>query len=197
MKTFNYIFVFISVMALAGCNDKRKNVPVIEAFSDTTAIDTTVYGHCGDGTAMHTLELVTDKGDTIIYTLEGFDTCANVQGGLFVGDRIAVIGEHVEGQNEDMFAKKIINLTSLLGLWSSLDKQFEIIEGGTVVSSTGEPKPYTEWKIINGRLILSPDTFDIYSLGPDSLYLENNKGIYGYKRIQKGTTKDKNVRTNN
>ena len=103
----------------------------------------------------------------------------------------------MEGLNEDMFAKKIINLTSLLGLWSSLDKQFEIIEGGTVVSNTGEPKPYTEWKIINGKLVLSPDTFDIYSLGPDSLYLENDNGIYGYKRMQKGKTNAKSVRMNN
>ena len=197
MKTFNSIFVLICIFVLSGRNDKKKNVPVIDVVADTTAVDSTVYGRCGDGTAMHTLELVTDKGDTIVYTLEGFDTCADVQGGLFVGDRIAVIGERVEGLNEDMFAKKIINLTSLLGLWSSLDKQFEIIEGGTVVSNTGEPKPYTEWKIINGKLVLSPDTFDIYSLGPDSLYLENDNGIYGYKRMQKGKTNAKSVRMNN
>ena len=133
---------------------------------------------------MHTLELVTDKNDTIVYTLEGVDTCTDVQGGLFVGDRIAVIGERVNGLNEAMYAKKVINLTSLLGLWSSLDKRFEIREGGAVVSNTGEPKPYTEWKILNGKLVLSSDTFDIYSLGPDSLYLENDKGIYGYKRVR-------------
>ena len=60
-----------------------------------------------------------------------------------------------------------------------------IAEGGNVISNTGEPKPYTEWKILNGKLILTPDTFDIYTLGPDSLYLENDKGIYGYKRLQK------------
>lgn len=48
-----------------------------------------------------------------------------------------------------------------------------------------EPKPYTEWKILNGKLILSSDTFDIYSLGADSLYLENTEGIYGYKRLSK------------
>lgn len=38
---------------------------------------------------------------------------------------------------------------------------------------------------INGKLILSSDTFDIYSLGADSLYLENTEGIYGYKRLSK------------
>ena len=189
MKTFKSLLLFLLVAVIAGCVDKRKNAPVIEMLTDSVSVDSTVYGRCGEGTAMHTLELITDKGDTIVYTLEGIDTCANVQGGLFVGDRIAVIGERVEGLNEDMFAKKVINLTSLLGVWSSLDKKFEIIEGGTVVSNTGEPKPYTEWQILNGRLILSPDTFDIYALGPDSLYLENNNGIYGYKRVTKEAVK--------
>lgn len=185
MRTFKTILTVLCAVIVAGCADKKKNVAVIEVSGDSLAVDSTVYGRCGEGTAMHTLELVTDKGDTVVYTLEGIDTCSNVQGGLFIGDRIAVIGERVQGLNEEMFAKKVINLTSLLGTWSSLDKKFEIAEGGTVVSNTGEPKPYTEWKILNGKLVLTPDTFDIYSLGPDSLYLENNDGIYGYKRMQK------------
>ena len=185
MKTFKGALLFLCAMIVIGCNDKKKSVPVIEILTDSTVVDTTVYGRCGDGTAMHTLELITDKGDTIVYTLEGIDTFSNVQGGLFVGDRIAVIGTRAEGLNEEMFAEKVINLTSLLGTWGSLDKKFEIAEGGNVISNTGEPKPYTEWKILNGKLILTPDTFDIYTLGPDSLYLENDKGIYGYKRLQK------------
>ena len=185
MKTFNFIFLSLCALIVIGCTEKKKNVPVVTFSGDSTVVDSTIYGRCGDGTAMHTLELVTDNEDTIIYTLEGVDTCTNVLGGLFVGDRIAVIGEKIDGLNEEMYAKRVINLTSLLGTWSSLDKKFEIAEGGTVISNTGEPKPYTEWKILNGKLILTPDTFDIYELGPDSLYLENNKGIYGYKRIQK------------
>lgn len=53
---------------------------------------------------MHTLELITDKGDTLVYTLESIDTCSNVLGGLFVGDRLAVIA----GQRSDdgVFAKR-------------------------------------------------------------------------------------------
>ena len=45
-----------------------------------------------------------------------------------------------------------------------------------------ESNPYTEWKILNGKLVLSKDTFNILSIGNDSLYLENEKGIYAYKR---------------
>lgn len=186
MKTFYCLLFALCATLIVGCNNKEKAKPVADFIADTTATDTTVYGKCGDGTAMHTLELITDKGDTIVYTLEGTDTCANVQGGLFVGDRIAVIGE--KGADDVMFAKKVINLTSLLGKWISIDKTFEIKEGGVVISNVKEPKPYTEWKILNGQLILSADTFDVYTLGPDSLYLENSKGIYGYKRFSKETT---------
>lgn len=192
MRTYKNVLFLLLISVVAGCNNNKKPAPVIDMFSsDSTVVDSTMYGRCGDGTAMHTLELVTDKGDTIVYTFEGIDTCANVQGGLFVGDRIAVIGQRVEGLNEAMFAQKVINLTSLLGVWSSLDKRFEICEGGAVVSNTGEPKPYSEWKIINGQLVLPPDTFDIYTLGPDSMYLENDKGIYGYKRLRKVKAGDK------
>ena len=38
------------------------------------------------------------------------------------------------------------------------------------------------WKILNGQLLLNRDTFDITSLGADSLYIENQKGIYTFKR---------------
>ena len=77
-----------------------------------------------------------------------------------------------------------MNLTTLLGKWVSLDKSFEIQEGGVVVSNITEPKPLVDWKICNGRLVLSSDTFSIYELGADSLFLENERGIYAYKRLK-------------
>lgn len=179
------ILLFVVIIAAAGCNDKK---PATIGFNDSllaekeTVPDTTIYGRCGEGTAMHTLELITEKGDTVSYTLENGDTPADVQGGLLVGDRLAVISATDNDGNR--YAQKVVNLTTLLGKWASLDKSFEIQEDGVVVSSVSEPKPYVAWKIFNGKLILSADTFDIYSLGADSLYLENNKGIYAYKRIK-------------
>lgn len=184
MKNINWLFYFFSVVIIAGCNNKKKETSmVLSDFTDNIVADTTIYGKCGESTAMHVLELITSKGDTIMYSLENADTCANVQGGLFVGDHLAVIVEKMP--DKGFFAKKVINLTSLIGKWGSLDKCFEICEGGVIISNSNEPKPYTEWKILNGKLLLSADTFDIYSLGPDSLYLENNDGIYGYKRLPK------------
>lgn len=176
--------LFVCVLLVAACTGNKKTSPVAGVVdNDDNVADSTVYGRCGDGTAMHTLELITDTGDSLTYTLEGTDTCANVQGGLFVGDRLAVIG--TKDSDGMLFARKVINLTSLLGKWVSIDRDFEIREGGVIVSSVKEPKPYTDWKILNGHLVMSADTFDIYALGPDSLYLENSKGIYGYKRMSK------------
>ena len=79
--------------------------------------------------------------------------------------------------------RSAINLTSLLGHWTSLDRNFEIKEGGTVTSSLqSEKNPWTSWKIWNGKLILSKDTFDVDNLGADSLSLENKDGIFIYTR---------------
>lgn len=184
MRRFGLATIAVVVLLAVACTGNKKSAPVADlVVSDEGVPDSTVYGHCGENTAMHTLELITDKGDTLSYTLEGTDTCTNVQGGLFVGDRLAVIG--TKDADGNLFAQKVINLTSLLGKWVSIDKNFEICEGGVVVSNVKEPKPYTDWKILNGQLVLSADTFDVYALGPDSLYIENAKGIYGYKRLSK------------
>ena len=108
------------------------------------------------------------------------DGDTDVQGGMFMGDKMAVIGYAGKEQNT---AQKVINITSLLGRWISLDKNFEIKDGGVVESSVAaESNPYTSWKIFNGRLVLSKDTFDVLNLGPDSLLLENEKGIFAFKR---------------
>ena len=82
MKTFRNIILLTCAIIILGCKDGKKSAPVIEILTDSAAVDSTVYGRCGEGTAMHTLELITDKGDTIVYTLEGLDTFSNVQGGL-------------------------------------------------------------------------------------------------------------------
>lgn len=186
MRNLSLLAAFFAIVIFCGCNGNKRPAPVAEMTNKSESVaDSTVYGRCGESTAMHTLEVITDKGDTLSYMLESKDTCANVQGGLFAGDRIAVIGERIA--SGELFAKKVVNLTSLLGKWTSIERTFEICEGGTIISNVKEPHPLTEWKILNGLLVLSTDTFDIYSLGPDSLYLENENGIYSYKRMSKGT----------
>lgn len=175
--------ILAMALAIASCRDKSpKQVATLSEQSDSAAMatdDSTVYGTCGEGTAMHTLELISDDGDTINYVIS--DEEDPVRGGLLAGDRLAVIA--TKNAAGEMQAVKVINLTTLIGHWTSIDKNFEIQEGGVVQSNVkAENHPWTSWKILNGQLLLNRDTFDIDNLGADSLYLENKEGIFIYER---------------
>lgn len=190
MKNLGFVFASLMLLVLAGCNSKKEK-PNLQANDVEEVADSTVYGVCGEGTSMHSLELITDTGDTLTYTIldaeadmdgmvTGGGLVSHVEGGLMAGDKVAVTGQKIDGE---LIADKVINVTSLLGHWTSIDKNFEIEEGGTVRSSVkAESNPWTSWKILNGRLLLNRDTFNINSLGADSLYIENEKGIYTFKR---------------
>lgn len=173
------------VLMLAACDAKKKQQ--IEDTDEVVEVnDTTVYGVCGEGTSMHSLEIITDAGDTLVYTLLSQDaeteveTPSDVQGGLMAGDKMAVTGHKMA---DELVADRVINVTSLLGHWTSIDKNFTIEEGGTVHSAVkAETNPWTSWKILNGSLLLNRDTFAIDGLSADSLYLENANGIFTFKR---------------
>lgn len=187
MKKLPIVITAVLAVVLTACNNSKKPQTASDepALTDDTAVtDSTVYGVCGEGTMMNTLELVTDAGDTVNYVIsEDADGQSPVVGGLLAGDRLAVLeGQPLDG---DRTARKVINLTTLTGKWTSLDKNFEILEGGEVQSHVeAEKNPWTSWKILNGKLLLNRDTFDIDNLGSDSLLLENGKGIFVYKRVK-------------
>ena len=150
-----------------------------EVEDSVSTNDSTIYGTMVDG-GMNSIILLTDNGDTLEYLVNPDDTLEVVKGGKINGDRFAIIGYKEYGDN---FMRSAINLTSLLGNWSSLDRNFEIKEGGSVTSSLqSEKNPWTSWKIWNGKLILSKDTFDIENLGADTLSLENKAGIFVFTR---------------
>ena len=181
-KTLLFMMVFGMALAMIGCNNPKggKAITVNSITGDTTDVDTTIYGTCGEGTAMHTLELLCDDGKTRVFMFNPDDSISPVYGGMLVGDRMAVIANVEYG---DTIASKVINLTTLLGEWTSIDKQFEIKEGGVVDSHVEtETNPWTSWKIHNGRLLFNKDTFDIVELGADSMYIENNNGVFVDKR---------------
>lgn len=181
MRTKLFVMTLVTLVALGACKKKQDNDrPVLSMQPEQVSSDSTVYGKCVDA-AMHSLAIVNDKGDTLFYSLvDANDQQTYVKGGIFLGDKLAVIAQ----ENEDgAVAKKVINLTTLLGKWTSIDRNFDIKEGGVVESHvTAESRPYTDWKIVNGRLVLSADTFEVLDLGPDSLYLENDTVIYAFKR---------------
>lgn len=185
MKKSIILTMLCGMMAvLASCNGgKTQKSDSQKDSAATTVADTAVYGKCGEGCAMHTLQLITDDGKTIEFTIDE-DMGSDVQGGMMEGDRMAVtyFVSNANGQ-EEKIAHKVVNLTTLLGHWTSLDKNFTINEDGSVESKVqAESKPYTAWSVVNARLVLNTDTFDVTSLGADSLELENNKGIFAYKR---------------
>lgn len=183
-KTFYFILSLILFSSVIGCKDnKTKQVlgQTTENLDTLNAGDSTVYGTMVDG-GMNSLILLADNGDTVEYLVNPDDTLEVVKGGKINGDRFAVIGYQEYG---DRFIRSAINLTSLLGNWTSLDRNFEIKEGGTVTSTLqSEKNSWTSWKIWNGQLVLSKDTFLVDDLGADSLALENRNGIFVFSRAK-------------
>ena len=172
--------LFACLLLLSSCNGgKTDNAETQRDTLNAGIADSTIYGKCGEGTMMNTLELVTDDGKALTFTIDE-ERGSDIQGGMMGGDRMAVTYYKTADEN---IAHKVINLTTLLGRWTSLDKNFTINEDGSIESSIqAESKPYTAWTTCNGKLILNTDTFEVLALGADSLSLENSKGIFVYKR---------------
>ena len=185
MKT-NCLQLLVAILLLAGCRHQKTSSNVATVKVDSVAVvDTTVYGVCGDGCAMHTLQLLTDGGDTIDCMLESSDGSVEteVKGGMSVGDRVgAVLQRDADGS---VVALSAVNLTSLMGKWGSLELTFRLNPDGTVVGDMKEPHPYTQWKMCNGKLVLPPDTFDVVALGHDTLSIRNVRETMHFKRISK------------
>lgn len=179
-KIIYLIAVCITAASMAGCMGKKESDKVELADTVMTTVpDTALYGVISDATSMHNLVVVTDEGKSVECAID-LDTLSNVQGGLFAGDRITLTTTKTD---EGLVVQKSLNLTTLLGRWTSLDKNFEIKENGVVESSVKtESNPYTQWTTVNANLVLNRDTFQVLLLGPDSLSLENGNGIFVYKR---------------
>jgi len=144
--------------------------------------DQTIYGLCGNGTAMNTLQLLTDNGDTITLDLANAQESGKVFGGLQVGDRMAVVANR-----DTTEAQIVINQNTLLGDWvmpnpidGSSEVGIRIKEGGIAESIDQSSIIYKTWKIFNGKLeILSQrdgggdmeetNFYEILLLGADSL----------------------------
>lgn len=182
MRKLSIAAVLLASLVVAGCGGKKNNGKLeYVSTPKSEPNDSTIYGVCGEGTMMNTLELVTDSGDTVSISFEEAAMHDNVKGGVTEGDRMAVV-PMLDADNNTI-AASVINITSLLGKWGNLDRSFELRADGTVVGDMKEPHPYTDWRMLNGRLVLSSDTFSIRSLGPDSLMLCGSKGNAAYRRL--------------
>ncbi len=191
MKKTTIIFIAL-VMLSAGCTDNGTKTPPAPGTGTRQENDSTIYGVCGTGTMMHTLELVTGMREIVrIRISDDEDNEPTViAGGLMAGDRMAVTaGKDKTG----LVARRIVNITSLLGRWNSIDRDFEITDDGEVRSHVrSETNAWTAWRILNGQLLLNRDPFDIVGLTADSWEIESGKGIYAFRRIRAKITRVEN-----
>lgn len=177
------LFLLIAFVAITmiNCSNKAKQPKISTKPTTVADKDSMVYGRCGEGTAMHTVELIQAEGKSTSFTLESEIASSNVLGGLTVGDSLAILSRtNSDGQP---FADIVINLTSLEARWSNLNTTLSIYKDGKALTEGQEKKPMTAWRLHNGRLVIGTDTFTIRILGPDSLYLEQKGKVVGYRKM--------------
>ena len=174
------------VMVLGSCGGKQQaqveETEEVEKTDVSEFRDKTIYGICTDGTAMNTLELTTDNGDTLSLSLTKALEAGKVLGGLQVADRVAVLADSAKAN-----ALLVINLNTLMGDWvmpdpidGSAEIGIRIKEGGVAESIDQSVIVYRTWKIFNGELEIElmregggdeeeTNRYEILTLGPDSL----------------------------
>lgn len=139
---------------LTSCGSGERRVPFEEVNVDYVLKDTTIYGLCGGGSAMNTLELITDGGDTLIISLDKSHDMKTIYGGYAVGDELAVIAN-----SDSTSALMVINKSALLGNWvmpnpidGSSDTGISLLKGGTAESIEQSSIVYKSWRLFNGQL---------------------------------------------
>ena len=194
MRKIMFFMAAASMTIMMSCGGKGGQQVVASQQEDTAAInsiprDKTLYGLCGEGTAMNTLQLLRDNGDTLVLSITNAMEAGQVFGGLQVCDRIAV---YANDNNSEAII--VINQNALLGDWvmpnpidGSSEVGIRIKEGGVAESIEQSSIIYKTWKIFNGRLeILSQrdgggdeeelNLYELVKLGADSLvYRTMNK----------------------
>lgn len=197
MKNLGVLFVVVmTVLAMGSCGSSTKPVPFDNGDSaDIVNADPTVYGVCGEETAMNTLQLITDMGDTLSFDISEAQENEQVFGGLHVGDRLAVLPA-----KDRKSAEKVINQAALLGNWvmpNPIDGSDEvgicIKEGGIAESIAQSNITYKTWRLTRGKLEIvlvrvggseedETNIYDIVKLGPDSLVYKDVEETFEYSR---------------
>lgn len=200
-------FVALALTMICSCDDKNKKVPFDSGDStENVAIDKTIYGVCGNETAMNTLQVITDLGDTITLDISEAKDNEQVFGGLHSGDRVAVVA------NADKSAASVvINQSSLLGNWvmpnpidGSDEVGFCIKEGGVMEGIEQNSIIYKTWRLFNGKLEITSEResgggeqdivlYHLIKLTPDSLIIKDSEDTFEYGR-QREKKNDSNIK---
>ena len=187
------------VMTMSSCGGKTQQVPFDNGDStDMSAMqDPTIYGVCGEGSAMNTLQIVTDLGDSIVLDLNYARENNQVFGGLQAGDRMAVVPN--SKKTEALIG---VNQADLLGNWvmpnpldGSDEVGFRIKEGGILEGIEQSSLTFKTWRLVRGKLETvavregggeeeEVNIYDLVKLTPDSLILKDSDDTYEYGRQQ-------------
>ena len=188
-----------AIIAMTACGGNKTQVSFDE--SDTLQIGVernyTVFGVCGEASAMNTLQVIADSGDTLNLSVANAKELMQVFGGYVVGDRVAVLAN--EQRTE---ASLVINETTLMGDWVMLNPLdgssyvgMSIREGGVVEGIDQTTLIYKSWSIHNGKLEISlvregggdeeeTTLYDMVKLDADSLVIRDGEDLYEYVRQQ-------------
>jgi hypothetical protein len=201
MKTLKTMTVLTAVaMVMGSCGNKGGQQQMVEAQKDTAVVmvnrDSTLYGICGDGSAMNTLQLITDVGDTVEISVAAANEDGLCLGGFQGGDRMAVV------LRSKGVARQVINQSALLGEWvmpnpmdGSSDMGFRIKEGGIAESIEQPSLTYRAWRLFNGKLEMDAiregggdveeiTLYEIVAITPDSLVIRDSEDTYEYTRFK-------------
>ena len=199
-KTAFLLTAAVVATAIISCGGKNPQ-PQEETVADSSAVvminrDSTLYGICGDGSAMNTLQLITDVGDTVTLSIADANDRGQCFGGFQTGDRMAVI---LKDKNT---ARQVINQSAMLGDWvmpNPLDGSSEMgirIQEGGIAESIDQPSTiYRSWRLFNGKLelvsvreggaeVVETNLYDIVYIGPDSLVFKDAEDTYEYSRFR-------------
>ncbi|MBQ9672568.1 MAG: hypothetical protein IJV34_06915 [Prevotella sp.] len=199
MKKTSFIFTaFMMALLLGACGGKKQAPAADSAYDDWEEQviqnrDSTVYGLCMDGSAMHSLQLLSDTGDTLMLDVMQAQENGKVYGGYSVGDRMAVLLNSDRSQ-----AIMVLNLNALMGDWvmqnpfdGSSETGISIRDGGFAESINPNSLMYQTWRLVNGMLELSgvregsndfeeTELYQIQLLTSDSLVFSNAEEIFEY-----------------
>ncbi|MGN1262713.1 MAG: lipocalin family protein [Prevotella sp.] len=195
-KTFYWCMLVVG-MTTASCSNKPQQIHQEENPDTITVVsqNKTVFGLCGEGSAMNTLQLLTDSGDTLSLDLSTAKENNNIFGGYECGDKMAVLLT-----NDRSSAELVINETTLLGNWvmpNPLDGSstvgISLKDGGIAESIDQSTIIYKTWKIVDGSLeiqgvregggdIEETNVYKIVKLDADSLIYKNEEDLFEYSR---------------
>lgn len=202
------VFALIAMAAtMVGCSSGEKRVPFEEVNVDYILKDSTIYGFCGKESAMNTIQLFTDAGDTLMISVTEARDNNMVFGGYATGDEMAVV------PNADSTAAvMVINTSILLGNWvmpnpidGSSETGISLQKGGTAESIDQSSIVYKSWRLFNGQLQIQATrddgidmedllVFTIKELTSNTLVLvDNENDIFEYTHPTQIEDEDLNI----